>query len=90
MWLFYRKKKRNFGIIKANDLVKFKAQGVSFDTKLKDIKYDSVFAVHYEATIPQAINEINDTCSCICLVDNEDRLCGYVSYYDIISSVDPK
>lgn len=82
--------KRNFGILKANDLVKLKIQGVPFTTKLKEIKYDSVMSVHFKSTIIDAINEINSTCNCICLIDDEDRLCGYVSYYDIVSSVDPQ
>ncbi len=82
--------KRNFGVLKANDLVKLKLQKIDFSTKLKDIKYDSVMAIHYCSTIPEAVNEITSNCNCICLVDDEDRLCGYVSYYDIISSVDPK
>lgn len=82
--------RRNFGVLKANDLVKLKLQKIDFSTQLKDIKYDSVMAIHYCSTIPEAVNEINSNCNCICLVDDEDRLCGYVSYYDIISSVDPK
>lgn len=82
--------KRNFGILKANDLVKLQAQGIDFDTKLRDIKYDSVLSIHHKSTISQAVNEIIQTSNCICLVDDDDRLCGYVSYYDIISSVDPK
>ncbi|QOG13146.1 diguanylate cyclase [Arcobacter sp. FWKO B] len=82
--------KRNFGILKANDLVKLKQQNIDFNTKLRDIKYDFVMAIHYCSTIPDAIDEINSNCNCICLVDDEGRLCGYVSYYDIISSIDPK
>lgn len=82
--------KRNFGILKANDLVKLKVQGIDFDTQLRDIKYDSVLSIHHKSTIAQAVNEISHTCNCICLVDDDDRLCGFVSYYDIISSVDPK
>ncbi|MEJ5168406.1 MAG: CBS domain-containing protein, partial [Arcobacteraceae bacterium] len=66
--------KRNFGILKANDLVKLKLQKIDFNTKLKDIKYDSVMAIHYCSTIPEAVNEITSNCNCICLVDDEDRL----------------
>ena len=58
--------------------------------KLKDIKYDKIFSTHYKTSIPDAIEEIGFNGNSLCLVDDDDKLCGFVSYHDIISSVDPQ
>lgn len=84
------KSKKSFGILKANDLIKLKADNISFETCIKDIKYDTVFSINYNTCIEEAIHQISSNCTCICLVDDQHTLCGFVSYYDIISSVDPK
>jgi diguanylate cyclase (GGDEF)-like protein len=82
--------KKSFGILKANDLIRLKADNISFDTPIKNIKYDTVFSINYETSIQEAVQNISSSCTCICLVNEEHALCGFVSYYDIISSVDPK
>ena len=82
--------KKSFGILKANDLIRLKADNISFDTPIQHIKYDTVFSINYETSIQEAVQNISSNCTCICLVNEEQALCGFVSYYDIISSVDPK
>ena len=82
--------KKSFGILKANDLIRLKADNISFDTPIKNIKYDTVFSINYETSIHEAVQNISSTCTCICLVNENHALCGFVSYHDIISSVDPK
>lgn len=82
--------KKGFGIIKANDLIRLKSDNIDFNTKLKDIKYDKIFSTHYKTSIPDAIEEIGFNGNSLCLVDDDDKLCGFVSYHDIISSVDPQ
>ena len=84
------KTKKSFGILKANDLIRLKADNIDFNTPIQNIKYDTVFSIHYDTSIQDAIQEISLNGSCICLVDSDDVLCGFVSYYDIVSSVDPK
>lgn len=84
------KRKKSFGILKANDLIKLRADNVCFDTCIKDIKYDTVFSINYDTHIEEAIHQISSNNTCICLIDDEHNLCGFVSYHDIISSVDPK
>ncbi len=82
--------KNSFGILKVNDLIRMKLSNVDFATKISHIKYDPIAVVHEEESVLKAMELIDKKSNCLCVVDDENRLCGYLSYYDIISTIDPK
>jgi diguanylate cyclase (GGDEF)-like protein len=82
--------KSRLGILRANDLIKLEASGIDFNSAICTVKYDMVFTMKHDINVHDAVEQINSEHSSICLLNETDELCGYVSYYDIISSVDPQ
>lgn len=78
-----------FRMITANDLIRFKVERVSFDMQIKELKLDRISSVPYDTSLSDALKEVNSSCSCLCVTDKEEKLCGFVTYTDIISSIDP-
>lgn len=79
-----------YGLLKANDLIKLRLEHYDFDLPIKSIKYDKVPIADPYCSVENALQEINTDCQCVCLVDTENKLRGFVSYYDILSCLDPK
>ncbi len=84
-----REESNHYGLITANDLIRFKIERVDFDAKIKELKVDQVSTIGTDATLLDAFKEIQDTCHCLCLIDDNKELCGFVNYTDIIGSIDP-
>ncbi|MEA1916543.1 MAG: diguanylate cyclase [Campylobacterota bacterium] len=83
------KSSTKYGLLSANDLIKLKTQNIDFEKPIAQIKYSNLLSIPKESSVLDAITEINSDCSCLCVVDDKNSLCGFVSYYDIISSIDP-
>ncbi|MEA1915389.1 MAG: diguanylate cyclase [Campylobacterota bacterium] len=82
--------KKIYGLLRANDLIKLRIAQVDFDIALKSIKYDKVVTVDQGCTIEYALQEIDPDCQCLCVLDNNRDLKGFISYFDILSCMDPQ
>ena len=82
-------KNRQYSIFTVNDLVKLKSQDIDFDTQLKNIKFNTITAVLETTSVTDAIAYVSPEVSCLCVVDNDNCLKGFVSYFDLLSSIDP-
>lgn len=78
-----------FGMITANDLIRFRVERVPFETQVKDLKIDHVSAVRDNTSLSEALKEVHNSCNCLCVIDEKNSLCGFVTYTDIIGSIDP-
>ncbi len=78
-----------YRMITANDLIRFKLERASFDVQIKELKLDTISSVSYDTSLSDALKEVNSSCNCLCVTDKEQKLCGFVTYTDIISSIDP-
>lgn len=85
-----KSKNKQYSIFTVNDLVKLKHQNIDFNTQLKNIKFNTVIAVLETTSITDAIAYVNTDNNCLCVVDIDNALKGFVSYYDLLSSIDPK
>lgn len=81
---------KQYKILTANDLIRLKAQNINFDTQIKDIKFNIVSTVLENKSVAQALTEIDSDTSCLCIIDKDENLKGFVSYFDMLSSVDPQ
>ncbi len=80
---------RRFGLITATDLIRFKVERVDFTAPIETLKIDHISTILADAPVLEALKEVQDSCNCLCVVDNSEKLCGFVTYTDIIRSVDP-
>lgn len=80
---------KKFGLLSAADLIKMKKSGHSFNQKISSIVYPSMQTIHKSSSVLDAVNKINNRNAPMCVVNDEDELVGFVSYHDIISSIDP-
>ena len=82
--------KREFGLLKVNDVIRLKLQDIDFSQQIKTIKYDIVPSVNDNESVLDCLKEIDSVNNCLCAVDDEYNLTGFVSYFDIVSSIDPQ
>jgi diguanylate cyclase (GGDEF)-like protein len=82
--------KREFGLLKVNDVIRLKLQDIDFSQQIKSIKYDIVPSVNDSESVLDCLKEIDSVNNCLCAVDDEYNLTGFVSYFDIVSSIDPQ
>ncbi len=80
----------HYSILTANDLIKLKLQNVDFNAQIKNIKFNLVSTVSIHKTVSEALTEIDSETTCLCVVDDEEKLRGFVSYFDMLSSIDPQ
>lgn len=85
-----RSKNNQYSIFTVNDLVKLKHQGIDFNTQLKNIKFNTITSVLETTSVTDAIAYVSSDNNCLCVVDAKNALKGFVSYYDLLSSIDPK
>ncbi len=83
-------KKGKFGLLKVNDIIKFKLQKVDFSSKITSIKYDLIPSINENESVLECLKEIDYMNNCLCVVNDIDELVGFVSYDDVVSSIDPK
>lgn len=81
---------RRFGLLKVNDIVRLKLQDVDFSQKINTIKYDIIPSINEKESILECLKEIDCINNCLCAVDDDNNLKGFVSYNDIVSSIDPQ
>ena len=85
-----KSKNNHYAIFTVNDLVKLKHQGVDFNTQLINIKFNTITSVLETTSVTDAIAYVSSENNCLCVVDANNTLKGFVSYYDLLSSIDPK
>ncbi len=81
---------KQYTILTANDLIRLRTQDIDFNIKIKDIKFDIVSTVLEDRSVSQALSEIDSDTSCLCVIDEDHNLKGFVSYFDMLSSIDPQ
>lgn len=84
------KKSNKLKIITATDLITLRIQKIDFGEKLNQIKLDKAHTIYEDALVSDALSEIGYKKSSLCVIDKHNKLQGFVTYYDIISSIDPK
>lgn len=80
---------KKYGLLSATDLIKMKKMGLDFHQQISTILYPTVQTIHEKSSVLDALTMLNHRNYPMCVVDEEDTLVGFVSYYDIISSLDP-
>ena len=80
----------HYAILTANDLIRLKIQNVNFNAQIKSIKFNLVSTVSMHKTVSEALTEIDSETTCLCVLDDEGKLKGFVSYFDMLSSIDPQ
>lgn len=80
---------KKFGLLSSVDLIKMKKQGIDFNQKISSVLYPGIETINQKSSLLDAVNNINYQSYPMCVVDDDDNLVGFVSYYNIISSVDP-
>ncbi len=84
-----QKGSHRYGLITANDLIRFKLERVKFDIQIKELKIDHINTITKDATLMDAFKEVQTNCNCLCLIDENEDICGFINYTDIIGSIDP-
>lgn len=79
-----------FGLLKINDVIRMKLQGIDFDTKISSVKYDTIPSIDENESVIECLKEIDYTNSCLCVTDATNKLSGFITYYDVVSSIDPQ
>ena len=80
---------KKFGLLSSVDLIKMKKQGIDFNQKISSVLYPGIETISHKSSLLDAVDNINYQNYPMCVVDDDDNLVGFVSYYNIISSVDP-
>ena len=80
---------KKFGLLSSVDLIKMKKQGIDFSQKISSVLYPGIETINQKSSLLDAVDNINYQNYPMCVVDDDDNLVGFVSYYNIISSVDP-
>lgn len=78
-----------YGLITANDLIRFKIERVDFNVQIKELKIDHINTIKKDSTLMDAFKEVQTNCNCLCLIDEKEEICGFINYTDIIGSIDP-
>ena len=83
------KKHHKFGMISTVDLIRMKKEGSDFNRKISSLPFHKMETITKNATIMDALAMIKSLNCPICVVDENNDLCGFVSYHDIVASIDP-
>ena len=80
-----------FGLLTTQSLIRFKLESVDFTLPLSQLKLDTIHTLTMDKTLIDAFTEMQDigNSNSLCLVDDKEVLRGYITYTDIISSIDP-
>ncbi len=83
------KKHKKFGMLSTVDLIKMKKEGVDFNCTISSITFHKTETIGKNANVLDALSMIKSLNCPICVVDEKNELCGFISYHDIVSSIDP-
>ncbi len=83
------KNRKKYGMLSTVDLIKMKKEGFDFDCSISSIPIRHIETITKKATVLDALSMIKSFNCPICVVDEGNDLCGFVSYHDIVSSIDP-
>lgn len=78
-------------ILTAKELIEFRVLEISFDSKLADVELNSVPTLPPDASVIEGLNVIKShPDEHLCLIDENHKLIGIVSYTDLASCLDPQ
>jgi predicted transcriptional regulator len=81
--------RKRFGLLSTVDLIKMRKEGLNFDDKISTIPYHKIEMISKSASVLDALGMIKSLSCPVCVVDEEDQLCGFITYHDIVSAIDP-
>ena len=81
--------RKKYGLLGTVDLIKMRKEGFDFNEKISTIPYHKIETITKNATVLDALGMIKSLNCPVCVVDEKDELCGFVTYQDIVSAIDP-
>lgn len=81
---------QDYYILTAQDLIRFRLEGVGYETPLSAVPLSRVPQVPPQANVLEAMEAVKEGIDYLCLVDEAGALCGIVSYSDLAASIDPE
>lgn len=81
---------RDYYILTAQDLIRFRLEGVGYETPLSAVPLSRVPQVPPHANVLEAMEAVKEGIDYLCLVDDSGALKGIVSYSDLAASIDPE
>ncbi|MEA2099937.1 MAG: CBS domain-containing protein, partial [Campylobacterota bacterium] len=82
--------REDFGLLKVSDIIRLKLQKIKFSQLIKSIKYDLIPSINEDESVIECLKEIDHANNCLCVVDKNNKLTGFISYHNIVSSIDPQ
>lgn len=82
-------RRKKFGLLSALDLIKLKQGHFDFEAKISSIVHGHVEILSVHDTLLDGLNAIRSIRAPICVIDDEEKLVGFVSYSDLMSAIDP-
>lgn len=80
----------DYYILTAADLIRFKLDAVDYSTPLGSVPLGRVPQFPPEINVLEAMDSVHDGVDYLCLVDDDKKLHGIVSYTDMAASIDPE
>lgn len=81
---------KGYRLLKAKDLMAFQLQGIKFNLPLSQVLLPRALYLPPEADIQEAIKFISlHQAEQVCLIDADGKLCGVVTYTDLVQNLDP-
>ncbi len=81
---------RQFGIFTAADLVRLGADDGDLQRSLREVGYRNLTAVSVGTNILEALVGFENQQEYVCVITGAGRLCGIVSYTDMVTGIDPQ
>ncbi len=81
---------KGYRLLQAKDLMSFHLQGINFNVPLSQLLLPRALHLPPEADVQEAIKLISlHQAEQVCLIDTNDKLCGIVTYTDLVQNLDP-
>ncbi|NLW04146.1 MAG: CBS domain-containing protein [Pseudomonadaceae bacterium] len=81
---------KGYRLLQAKDLMAFHLQGINFNVPLSQVLLPRALHLPPEADVQEAIKLISlHQAEQVCLIDANNKLCGIVTYTDLVQNLDP-
>lgn len=79
-----------YRLLTSNDIIKLKLQKIDFSKPLKEFYFNKVNTIYENRDYLDVLEEMDSQSNYLCVVDDEHKLKGFVSYFDLISNIEIK
>lgn len=81
---------QGYRLLQTKDLMAFHLQGINFNVPLAQVLLPRALQLPPEVDVQEAIKLISlHQAEQVCLIDENERLCGIVTYTDLVQNLDP-